>query len=246
MMYGNILEMFSSIQGEGLLVGCRQVFVRLTGCNLHCRYCDTPESRNLRSLCRIETGPGSRVFYNVDSPLSADAAVQHIKSLCSVRPHSVSFTGGEPLMQADFLFELLQRVEALGIKCYLETNGTLASELRKLLPLLDVIGMDIKLPSSSNMICWEQHREFLKLASNTAVFVKMVVSADTPLEECRIAAELIKKVDDKIPLILQPVTSDTESKVPMPGRMLDLQSYMLEYLEDVRVIPQTHKFMGQL
>ena len=44
-MKAPIIEVFSSIQGEGLLIGRRQIFVRFAGCNLNCNYCDTPESR---------------------------------------------------------------------------------------------------------------------------------------------------------------------------------------------------------
>lgn len=247
MMYGNILEMFSSIQGEGLLVGCRQVFVRLAGCNLRCRYCDTPGSQTDQHSCRIETEPGSRYFKTLAGPLSAVAAAGYITSLSAVRPHSVSFTGGEPLLQAAFLKELLQRVQTLPVGKYLETNGTLTDNLADVISLLDIVGMDIKLPSVSQMTCWEEHRNFLRVARQKSLFVKVVVSAATVVEECIMAAELIREVDQSIPLILQPVTpSNQQEESPGPAWMLKLQALLLKYLTDVRVIPQTHKFMGQL
>lgn len=46
-MKAYVSEVFSSIQGEGKLLGRRQIFVRFSGCNLNCNYCDTPLSRNL-------------------------------------------------------------------------------------------------------------------------------------------------------------------------------------------------------
>ena len=62
--------MFSAIQGEAALVGDRQVFVRLTGCNIRCAYCDQPEALDKRpGPCRIEQTPGRRDWAVVDSPL---------------------------------------------------------------------------------------------------------------------------------------------------------------------------------
>jgi organic radical activating enzyme len=183
----------------------------------------------------------------VDNPIPAEAAVLHIASLCHVRPHSISFTGGEPLLQTAYLHELLYKVKTLHVPKYLETNGTLVRELGKVLSLLDIIGMDIKLPSSSKMTCWEQHRAFLEKARHKSVFIKTVISAGTTEEECRIAAELVKEVDQTIPFILQPVTpTGSIIDAPDPARLLELQAFMLKYLQDVRVIPQTHKFMGLL
>jgi 7-carboxy-7-deazaguanine synthase len=246
-MGGNVLEMFSSIQGEGMLVGCRQVFVRLGGCNLVCQYCDTPDSRQQQPVCHIETSPGSRVFRTIENPLSVQNVVSNITALCSIRPHSISFTGGEPLMQTDFLSEVLQEMQHLPVRKYLETNGTMTGQLSRIIHLLDIIGMDIKLPSAAGIACWSEHRTFLQVARQKDVFVKVVISAGTTEEECRKAVGLVAEVDPLIPFILQPVTpAGNGVKAPEPSQMLALQALAIKNLDDVRVIPQTHKFIGQL
>ena len=61
-MQENLIEIFSSIQGEGKYVGCRQIFVRFEGCNLACRYCDTENAPGAHPTCQIETHAGSRSF----------------------------------------------------------------------------------------------------------------------------------------------------------------------------------------
>ena len=72
---GNLVEIFSSIQGEGVLVGRRQVFVRLAGCSFGCRYCDQPEARSPAAAARVEKEPGSGRFVEMPNPVSpADAA----------------------------------------------------------------------------------------------------------------------------------------------------------------------------
>ena len=99
-MQRSIIEMFSSIQGEGKYVGCRQVFVRFAGCNLACRYCDTENAPAKHRVCQVETHAGSRAFREEKNPLSLAQAAEEINRLLREVPHqAVSFTGGEPLLQ---------------------------------------------------------------------------------------------------------------------------------------------------
>ena len=78
-----IKEIFSSIQGEGPLVGYKQLFIRFCGCNLNCNYCDTDFELNF-----------SKDF-------SAEEILEVINK--NTDCHSVSLTGGEPLLQVDFI-----------------------------------------------------------------------------------------------------------------------------------------------
>ena len=95
-MQRSIIEMFSSIQGEGKYVGCRQVFVRFAGCNLACRYCDTENAPAKHPVCQVETHAGSRAFREEKTPLSLAQAAEEINRLLREVPHqAVRFTGGD-------------------------------------------------------------------------------------------------------------------------------------------------------
>ncbi len=94
-------EIFYSLQGEGYWTGTPMVFVRLSGCNLQCPFCDT-DHKNGRPMTAAEIA----------------AAVQQAGGDC----RRVCLTGGEPLLQLDG--ELVEALHAAGYKLHLETNGT--------------------------------------------------------------------------------------------------------------------------
>jgi 7-carboxy-7-deazaguanine synthase len=243
-----MVECFSSIQGEGVLVGLRQAFVRFAGCNLSCSYCDTPGTSAVPDECQLELTPGRRDFFAVPNPVSCDRIVSLIESWTAGWPgihHSISVTGGEPLLHAVQLSQWLPRLREL-LPIHLETNGVLSEALVPLMPHLDHIGMDIKLPSASGCgELWEKHRAFLRVAAGTGLFVKAVVDQSTEEWELERVAAMIAEVDTAIPLILQPMTLP-DGRIPVsPLRMLEFQE-LCSPLKEVRVIPQTHKFMGQL
>ena len=243
-----MVECFSSIQGEGVLVGLRQAFLRFSGCNLSCTFCDTPGMTNTPEQCLLELTPGRRDFFPVANPVGCERVVSLIESWTQGRPrvhHSISVTGGEPLLHGAQLLDWLPRLRGL-LPIHLETNGTLPDALAPLVPHLDYIGMDIKLPSASGcQDLWREHLAFLELASQKSVYVKVVIDATTEAWEIERSCALIAKVDAHIPLILQPMTHADGSIAISPLRTLEFQELACG-LKEVRVIPQTHKFMGQL
>lgn len=242
----NIIEIFSSIQGEGKYVGCRQVFVRFEGCNLHCAYCDTEHATGAHAMCRVETAAGSRVFHTLENPLSAEDAAAQIQALLVEAPtQAVSFTGGEPLLHASYIHALRGRVDAL-TPFLLETNGTLTEPLATVLDDIDIISMDLKLPSATGETLWEEHHRFLTLARRKEVYVKLVIAEDTKDEEFILAVTLLESVSPDALLILQPVTPAHGVKACPPERVLAMQAEAMRHIRDVRVIPQTHKMIDQL
>ena len=241
---GNLWEIFSSIQGEGLFIGHRQIFVRFSGCNLRCQYCDTPQSREARSTCRVQNHPHQEEYQTIPNPLSVGETISHIESLDPSLHHSVSFTGGEPLLQVEFLRELADRLHQQEINIYLETNGTLPNQLRDCVDVIDMIAMDWKCPSYTNQRdVSEEHIRFLQAGAGKQLFVKLVVSRDTPLREIEHASQSILNENAEIPLIIQPVSQIDGVKPPAWQRLLEFHMAAQTYLPDVRVIPQMHKVM---
>lgn len=248
-------EIFSGIQGEGELVGYRQIFIRFHGCPLACRYCDTSASYGSPpTLCRVEEQAGTRVMQEVANPLTPALLLSAIQQLeLNYRHHSVSFTGGEPLLHQAFLDKVLPLLHQQGIASFLETNGILTSALTELTCFPRYIAMDIKLPSVAGIKpCWEEHRAFLKLAvsrlaelSYQRLQVKVVFAARS-LAEVEQAAQLVAAVDSAICFVLQPVTPHAADLfTPDPQEVLTAQQLCSKYLTDVRVIPQTHVVLRQ-
>jgi len=241
-----LVEVFSSIQGEGLLIGKRQIFVRFAKCNLDCAYCDTDFSPS--NACRVEDAPGSGVFTNVANPVSLEVLsgiLSHWVHLLPGAHHSISLTGGEPLVQGDVLQQWAPVLKDIA-PLYLETNGTLPDKLEPLLPFLDWVSMDIKLASVTRRPTpWDIHHQFLTLMKNTKGQAKVVVGEETSVDEIEEAAKLVRDAAPGVSLILQPVTRKGE--IALSGRtLLDMQTVASRYHDDVRVIPQTHRFLSVL
>ena len=242
---GYLKEIFSSIQGEGLLLGRRQIFIRFLGCNLKCSYCDTPESRERKGDLRVQEAPDLQKFTSRKNPITVEATLACLDSLNLHIHHSVSMTGGEPLLQRDYLAELGTQLRRKNVNIFLETNGTLPDALQKCLGGIDIIGMDWKLPSSTaqqdNSL---DHVRFLKIGIARKIFVKLVVTDTTELKEFETACLRISEVGSEIPIVVQPVTPAGAMNPPSKEFLLQLSSVARHYLEDIRIIPQVHKLIG--
>ncbi|WP_406659683.1 7-carboxy-7-deazaguanine synthase QueE [Methanolobus sp. ZRKC3] len=238
-MEAPISEIFCSVQGEGPYVGSRQVFVRFTGCNLDCPYCDTPCDET--SSCKFEEVPGSGMFTDVTNSISVEKLSEMVSSFKKV--HSVSLTGGEPLLNADFISEL-----ELEYPLYLESNMTLPDMARKVKDKISYVSGDVKLLPRSSVDNFELHIEntiecfrILQATNDRDCFAKIVVSKDTNAEDIE---SVIGDISGYIScLVLQPVTQ--KELLPNPNYLLELQEKLLDYVDTI-IIPQTHVMWGCL
>jgi len=244
-----ICEVFTSAQGEGLLVGVRQVFVRFRGCNLRCCYCDTPEARTPDGLCRLEVAPGVGRFGQRNNPLSVHQLLKIITSQTQLDEgihHSIALTGGEPLLYPEYLYALASALQQRGQRIYLETAGHLPDALEKVLPAVDYIAMDWKLPATLEKPpnVTEQTR-FLHLAQQRECFIKMPVTDNINEEEVRQALRAISEVTRAVPLVLQPVTPGVGGcRPPDAQTLLAWQAAASKFIDEVRIIPQCHPLIG--
>lgn len=229
-----------SIQGEGLLIGTRQIFIRFQGCNQKCLYCDTPRSRGLSSVCKIYNKASERDNFDCIDPHLDISELSHIIKKFS--SPWISFTGGEPLLWSTYIAEFIKQNQGK-YKYMLESNGTLYDELDECLPYLDLISMDFKLESSSGINCLDAHKKFIEKAIKIPTYIKAVISSKTNSAEIKTMLDIITSHNKDIPLILQPVTARNDVQAIAIDKVMIFQEQCLEKLSDVRVIPQIHPFL---
>ncbi len=133
-----IAEIFYSLQGEGSLLGVPSVFIRTTGCNLRCSWCDTP--------------------YTSWQPEGTDWTLRQI--LDEVRAHPARHavvTGGEPMIQPEII-PLTEQLRAAGLHITIETAGTVFQPVA-----CDLMSISPKLSNSTPQGPWSERHDALRL-----------------------------------------------------------------------------------
>jgi len=179
-----INEIFFSIQGEGLLVGTPTIFIRLTGCNLRCHYCDTTYA------------------YNEGTKMTIKEILGCIKKFPS---QFICITGGEPLAQKD-IGKLIESLLKNRFLICLETNGSY--NIKKYAKVNSLcISLDIKCPSSGShekMIL--DNISFLTKKDQLKFIIK-------DKKDFMYAKEVIKKYKPVCPVFFQPVWQTNPAKL---------------------------------
>ncbi|RJO65360.1 MAG: 7-carboxy-7-deazaguanine synthase QueE [Candidatus Omnitrophota bacterium] len=222
MIKGKISEIFESIQGEGLFVGERHLFVRFYGCNLTCKFCDT-------HLTYFEEYEPSRLLEIV--------AQRRNGSSCVV------FTGGEPLLQTDFLKEVVGRTKEAGFKNYLETNGSMPEALEEVIEYMDIVAMDLKLPTSTGMPGFlKAHTRFLEIAMRKDCFLKAVICLSTEESDINEMIRLFHENRIHATVVLQP--NSQELSIRLLKKIDQFKARLIEANIATCMIPQLHKIIG--
>jgi organic radical activating enzyme len=240
----HVSEVFVSFQGEGLHAGRRQLFVRFGGCPLRCRYCDTPASLVPTAECRVLGPDGVQRRAN---PLTGAELDEVVGALAALAPplHALAMTGGEPLAQAEFLAGWLPtRTAAPDLPVLLETAGIMPVRLRRLLPWVRIVSLDVKCPSNTGERArWDEHEACVaeSVAAGCETYVKMPVDETTSPDEVERGARLAAAV----PLFLTPLTEPASPRATISASTLErLHARASAVHGDVRVLPQLHKVLG--
>ncbi len=208
-----VAERFVSINGEGPRAGELAVFLRFTGCNLACSYCDTAWANAQDAPHTLET----------EETLCAYVASTGVKN--------VTLTGGEPLLQPE-LSVLIRALHGIGARVEIETNGSQPVAALAAMPERPAFTLDYKLPTSG--------MEHAMLTENYAFLetqdtVKFVAGSRGDLER---AAQIIREYGllDKCHVYFSPVFGSID-----PKEIVSFMQE--ECLNGVRLQLQLHKFI---
>jgi organic radical activating enzyme len=231
-----LYEIFTSVEGEGILYGTKTLFVRLSGCPFKCFYCDT------KGALPMDSG----------TEYSINEAKEIIKKNLKKNTYKVNFTGGDPLAQSKAVAELAKFVQKKKIPTYLESSCYDSSKFSEVLPYIDLIKIEFKTPESgfvdtkhySKLLVNEL--ECLRIAkkSKKTAYVKVVISSKTELDSFKKLLRKIFKIVSKAELagfIIQPTYGISEPSLEQLFRFYDA---VYGYYDQVRIVPQLHKFIG--
>ncbi len=251
---GYITELFSSFQGEGPYAGKRQIFIRFAGCTLSCIYCDTSYARDPKpGFCTVFGNEASSKKRFIENPLPSTLVIDFVKALITPDLHSISYTGGEPLLSSSFVKEIAIEAKSMHLKNFIETNGYSANAFAAIADYFDFASIDIKLRNHravqekdySNL--YRNAMECIKISADKGLdtIAKVVVLKNTSVKEIEtICSDL---ADFNVKFVLQPVTVPPHLQhadlAPGIEELFELSETAGRFLQDVMVHPQVHKIM---
>ena len=214
-----ITEIFKSVQGEGTRAGLPCIFVRLTGCNLRCTWCDTTYA------------------FHGGQKMSVEEVVERVEALrgSAVGGPLVELTGGEPLLQQD-IYPLAERLLAAGYVVLIETSG---ERFIGQLPEAVIKIVDVKCPDSGEPETFDV-RNLKELTNRDEV--KFVVSSRRDYEFARDFMREHRLAGRVKEVLFSPVHEDPGGKWKglEPRQLVE---WMLEDGVEARLGLQLHKIV---
>lgn len=232
-----VSEIFTSIEGEGIFVGKKTLFIRFSGCHLKCRWCDTQYALPL----------DSGTEYQIDE--IEDLIIRELQPFT----YKVNFTGGEPLLQTDAVIKLADFIKKqTKLKTYIESSCFDSELFSKVLPYIDICKIEFKTDDSKvvenevydSLLLNEIKCLELAVESNKTTYIKIVVTNSTNLESFRnLVYNISKKIkpSDILGFIIQPSHGVDQ---PTVNKLLDTYDIVQPMFPEVRIIPQLHKEIG--
>lgn len=238
----NVIEIFSSIDGEGSRQGLLTTFLRLHDCNIRCSYCDTTYS------------------YGIDSVFTEMTAAEVANVIESFGNHRITITGGEPLLQEAAVVELIDELNRrnvqtmqdntsgqIGSTCIIdidkfdkremlnnspydfniETNGTIIPSFQR-----DNVWFTYDYKTPSSLAEESMNIDIFKVATERDL-IKFVVGSPEDLD-------CMRRIIDQYPTAAQIYVSPVWGQI----EAVSIIDYMKEYnLQNVRFQLQIHKFV---
>lgn len=239
-----LIEVFTSIQGEGRFAGVPMGFVRTAGCPIRCLYCDTPESYSAAATFAVHAAEET---HHESNPVDGAGAAACVRGLLG-SARSVSVTGGEPLLFPEFVRGIGEALRDAGIALHLETAALHPEALSACLPSVDHLSADYKLPGTLEKGDHRaQHVDCLARAaeSDATIDVKLVLTPDVEEAALGVALQDLQRWRERVLLVLQPVTPFGAVRTQPPAaRVARFADRASELGFDVRVLPQLHKHLG--
>ena len=231
-----LFEIFTSVEGEGILYGTKTLFVRLAGCPFTCFYCDTKESLPLDS----------------GTEYTIEEANELIDTNLQNQTYKVNFTGGDPLIQHQAVAQLAKHIQNKKIPTYLESSCFDIDRFNHVLPFIDIVKIEFK-TKDSDFVDSEHYEKLIghtmkclesSVTSKKTTYVKIVVSSKTQLNEFKKLVDDIFNTISKEDIhgfVIQPTYGISE---PTLDLLLNLYDIVFPHYIDVKVVPQLHKFIG--
>ena len=231
-----LFEIFTSVEGEGILYGTKTLFVRLAGCPFTCFYCDTKESLPLDS----------------GTEYTIEEANELIDTNLQNQTYKVNFTGGDPLIQHQAVAQLAKHIQNKKIPTYLESSCFDIDRFNHVLPFIDIVKIEFK-TKDSDFVDSEHYEKLIghtmkclesSVKSEKTTYIKIVVSSKTQLNEFKKLVDDIFNTISKEDIhgfVIQPTYGISEPSLDL---LLNLYDVVFPHYIDVKVVPQLHKFIG--